>query len=167
MTEKTENPIDDIIPNIKPNNDPFSKSPKAIITIPIVAITGQVPTGAMGSDAFQEIDVFGDAGIDSLGTYIYSWNTSNGNISSATSSTTITASLPGSYTFEVLDTYNGCSTSVNTQVIQDIVIPNADAGVAQVLNCVVLDQQLDASGSSSGSIYEYNWSTLNGSIVEY
>ena len=39
MTEKTENPIDDIIPNIKPNNDPFSKSPKAIITIPIVAIT--------------------------------------------------------------------------------------------------------------------------------
>ena len=112
-----------------------------------------------------EIDVFGDAGIDSLGTYVYSWNTSNGNISSTTSTPTITASLPGSYTFEVLDTYNGCSTSVNTQVIQDIVIPNADAGVAQVLNCVVLDQQLDASGSSSGSIYEYNWSTLNGSIV--
>lgn len=28
-------------------------------SIPIVAITGQVPTGAMGSDAFQEIDVFG------------------------------------------------------------------------------------------------------------
>ena len=28
-------------------------------SIPIVAITGQVPTKAMGSDAFQEIDVFG------------------------------------------------------------------------------------------------------------
>ena len=28
-------------------------------SIPIVAITGQVPTEAMGSDAFQEIDVFG------------------------------------------------------------------------------------------------------------
>jgi acetolactate synthase-1/2/3 large subunit len=28
-------------------------------SIPIVAITGQVPTAAMGSDAFQEIDVFG------------------------------------------------------------------------------------------------------------
>lgn len=28
-------------------------------SIPIVAITGQVPTQAMGSDAFQEIDVFG------------------------------------------------------------------------------------------------------------
>lgn len=28
-------------------------------SIPIVAITGQVPTSAMGSDAFQEIDIFG------------------------------------------------------------------------------------------------------------
>ena len=28
-------------------------------SIPIVAITGQVPTAAMGSDAFQEIDIFG------------------------------------------------------------------------------------------------------------
>ena len=34
VTEKTENPIDEIIPNIKPINDPFSKSPKAIIIIP-------------------------------------------------------------------------------------------------------------------------------------
>ena len=39
VTEKTENPIDEIIPNIKPINDPFSKSPKAIIIIPIVAIS--------------------------------------------------------------------------------------------------------------------------------
>jgi acetolactate synthase-1/2/3 large subunit len=28
-------------------------------SIPVVAITGQVPTEAMGSDAFQEIDIFG------------------------------------------------------------------------------------------------------------
>lgn len=28
-------------------------------SIPLIAITGQVPTAAMGSDAFQEIDIFG------------------------------------------------------------------------------------------------------------
>ena len=28
-------------------------------SIPIVAITGQVPTGVMGTDAFQEVDIFG------------------------------------------------------------------------------------------------------------
>jgi gliding motility-associated-like protein len=112
-----------------------------------------------------EIDISGDAGIDSLGTYVYAWNTTGGNITSSASAQNISASLPGSYTFEVLNTYNGCSTSINTQVIQDIVIPNADAGVAQILNCIVLDQQLDASDSSTGSIYEYTWSTTDGSIV--
>ena len=28
-------------------------------SVPIVAITGQVPTGLMGTDAFQEVDIFG------------------------------------------------------------------------------------------------------------
>ena len=28
-------------------------------SIPVVAITGQVPTGVMGTDAFQEVDIFG------------------------------------------------------------------------------------------------------------
>ena len=112
-----------------------------------------------------DVDVFGDAGVDSLGTYVYSWNTSNGNITSSLNTPTISANVPGLYTFEVLDTYNGCSTSINTEVIQDIVIPDADAGAAQILNCVLLDQELDASGSSTGAIYSYSWSTTNGSIV--
>ena len=37
-TEKTENPIEDVIPNVKPNNEFFSVFPRAIIIIPIVAI---------------------------------------------------------------------------------------------------------------------------------
>ena len=28
-------------------------------SVPVVAITGQVPTGLMGTDAFQEVDIFG------------------------------------------------------------------------------------------------------------
>lgn len=112
-----------------------------------------------------EIDVFGDAGIDSLDTYVYSWTTSNGNITSSNNTPTISADIPGVYTFEVLNLYNGCSTSINTEVIQDINIPDADAGAAQILNCVLLEQELDASGSSTGSVYEYSWSTNDGSIV--
>ena len=37
-TENTENPRAEINPNIRPNNEPLSKSPIAIINIPIVAI---------------------------------------------------------------------------------------------------------------------------------
>ena len=38
VTEKIEKPIDEVIPNIKPNKEFFSVLPKAIIIIPTVAI---------------------------------------------------------------------------------------------------------------------------------
>tara|TARA_B110000090_G_C13058336_1_gene322341 strand:- start:7 stop:348 length:342 start_codon:yes stop_codon:yes gene_type:complete len=38
LTEKTENPIEDIMPNISPIKEFFSIFPNAIITIPTVAI---------------------------------------------------------------------------------------------------------------------------------
>jgi gliding motility-associated-like protein len=112
-----------------------------------------------------EVDIIGNAGLDSLGTYLYSWNTIGGNIISNINSPTISANDPGVYIFEVFDTYNGCSSSVSTEVVQDVELPVADAGTAQILNCILLDQELDASGSSTGPLFEINWSTNNGSIV--
>ena len=44
LTEKIENPRAEIKPKTKPNNDPFSKSPIAIINIPIVAIAIAIHT---------------------------------------------------------------------------------------------------------------------------
>ena len=44
VTEKTEKPIDDVIPKIKPIKELFSVFPKAIIMIPIVAIPMTIQT---------------------------------------------------------------------------------------------------------------------------
>ena len=43
-TEKTEKPIEEVIPNIRPNKEFFSVFPKAIIIIPIVAIKIAIQT---------------------------------------------------------------------------------------------------------------------------
>tara|TARA_B110000495_G_C22484157_1_gene298828 strand:+ start:144 stop:482 length:339 start_codon:yes stop_codon:yes gene_type:complete len=43
-TEKIENPIEEVIPNISPNKEPFSVLPKAIIVIPTVAIKIAIQT---------------------------------------------------------------------------------------------------------------------------
>ena len=43
-TEKTENPIEEVMPNISPINEFFSVFPKAIIIIPIVAIEIAIQT---------------------------------------------------------------------------------------------------------------------------
>ena len=44
VDEKTENPSAEISPNTKPNNEPFSKSPIAMIKMPIVAIAIDIQT---------------------------------------------------------------------------------------------------------------------------
>ena len=44
VTEKIENPTDDNIPKINPTREFFSELPKAIITIPIVAIPIDIQT---------------------------------------------------------------------------------------------------------------------------
>ena len=44
VTEKTENPIEDVIPKTRPNNELFSVLPKAIIIIPTVAIKIAIQT---------------------------------------------------------------------------------------------------------------------------
>ena len=43
-TEKTENPIDEVIPKINPIKEFFSVLPRAIIIMPIVAINIAIPT---------------------------------------------------------------------------------------------------------------------------
>ena len=44
VTEKTEKPIEETIPNISPSNEFFSVFPRAIIIIPIVAIKIAIQT---------------------------------------------------------------------------------------------------------------------------
>ena len=44
VTEKTENPIDDNIPNIKPTTELDPELPKAIIIIPTVAMNIEIQT---------------------------------------------------------------------------------------------------------------------------
>ena len=44
VTEKTENPIEDVIPKRNPNKEFFSVFPVAIIIIPIVAIKIEIHT---------------------------------------------------------------------------------------------------------------------------
>ena len=44
LTENTANPIEDIMPNIKPNKEPLTLFSKAIIIIPIVAIKIEIQT---------------------------------------------------------------------------------------------------------------------------
>ena len=72
---------------------------------------------------------------------------------------------PGVYTLTVTDNNNGCTSLASVVVTQNHVLPTASAGPDRVLNCVSLAVQCNGSGSSTGAVFSYQWSTVNGNII--
>lgn len=102
----------------------------------------------------------------SLGTnYIYQWTTSNGNITIGDNTLNPEVNMPGDYQILVTDLVNGCTAVESVFISQNIIPPNADVGVANDLTCVVESIELDGSNSSTGTDFEYLWTTTNGNIV--
>ncbi|MCB0626638.1 MAG: hypothetical protein KDC43_22660, partial [Saprospiraceae bacterium] len=57
--------------------------------------------------------------------FSYQWNTSNGNIVSGANTLNATVDAPGAYTLTVTNAANGCFSTVNVNVTQNIALPTA------------------------------------------
>jgi gliding motility-associated-like protein len=75
--------------------------------------------------------------------------TANGNTA------TPTVNLPGTYTVTVTDPTNGCSSTDVADVIQNITPPGANAGLDDILNCVVLNLNLNGSATAPGATFAW------------
>ncbi len=95
----------------------------------------------------------------------YLWSTTNGNIVSGADGTTPDVDEAGEYTLLVTNTSNGCSSTSSVSVSENLNTPTADAGNTDQLNCSNTTITLDGTDSSSGSNFEYEWSTNNGNIA--
>ena len=94
----------------------------------------------------------------------YSWLLPNGNTST---NATINVSMGddvGNYVVTIASP-NGCTSIDTAQLIVDTVLPIANAGVDSLLTCYYNSINLDASASSSGVDFVYNWVTSDGNIV--
>jgi hypothetical protein len=94
------------------------------------------------------------SGSSSGNNFIYTWTgpglISGGNTPNAT------VNQPGSYTLEIANTDNGCTTSGAVLVNQDIQPPTANAGSDNILNCY--QPQLQIGGNSSpGPNFTFSW----------
>ena len=63
------------------------------------------------------------------------------------------------------NTENGCDNQETIEVLQDIVTPTLDIITPDTLNCIILQFNIDASNSSSGLNFEYEWTTADGNIL--
>lgn len=94
----------------------------------------------------------------------YSWATGNGTIVSGGNTHSATVNQSGQYTLTLVNNTNGCSAGQTVNVIDNIVLPNAEAGPPFELTCTVEQVLLQGSGST-GSNFTYVWTTAGGNIV--
>ena len=93
-------------------------------------------------------------GSSSTGGATFSW--SGPGIVSGGTTASPTVNQVGTYILTVTDPANGCTTTANTTVTNDIGVPNANAGATSILNCSVTSLALGGSSSTAG--VTYSWS---------
>ncbi|MFN0214229.1 MAG: hypothetical protein ACKVT2_08235, partial [Saprospiraceae bacterium] len=92
------------------------------------------------------------------------WTTIGGNFTSGTSGPTASINAAGTYQLLITNNTNGCTDSDDAIVVDDFVLPAADAGPTFQLNCLQGTAVLQGTGST-GANFAYQWSTPNGLIV--
>ncbi len=92
-------------------------------------------------------------GSSSTGGATFSW-AGPGIVSGGTTATP-TVNQAGTYILTVTDPANGCTATSNTTVTNDIGIPDANAGAAQILNCSVTSVVLNGSSSTGGATFSW------------
>lgn len=97
--------------------------------------------------------------------FAYSWETDDGQITTGGDAPTPQVNAPGAYTLTIVNLQNGCDSSQSVQVSQDTIAPTILFAPPAELNCGLSQTNLDASASSNGNNFVYNWSTYNGNLV--
>ncbi|MEM6967287.1 MAG: hypothetical protein AAF573_21165, partial [Bacteroidota bacterium] len=125
-----------------------------------------VPIADAGTDAQINCDnptLLLDGTDSSQGTnLIYQWNTSDGNILLGATTLQPAVDSAGSYELLVTDTTNFCTAIDTVEISIDTIAPVVDVGGNVLLSCTMPTDQLDATNSSQGNNFSFQWLTLSG-----
>lgn len=71
----------------------------------------------------------------------------------------------GTFALMVFDNANGCADTTMVVVTIDQDYPVVAGAVNEILTCVQLTATLDATGTSVGNEFSYNWSSISGGVI--
>lgn len=97
------------------------------------------------------------------GAFIYAWLDPSGGAFSDTPFAQV--SSPGLYTIVVTDTMNGCASSGEIEVLENVETPSAVATVNGSLTCTDTTVSLVGSGSSSGPEVVFEWTNSQQNLL--
>jgi len=95
----------------------------------------------------------------------YLWATTNGKIVSGANTLSPTVNAPGVYTLQVSNATNHCTSVATLTVLENKLLPIAQATAPQAITCKNLSVELDGAGSDAGNDVTYLWTTANGHIL--
>ncbi len=94
------------------------------------------------------------------------WTTSNGHFSGPQNLPAAQVDQPGVYVLTVQNTVNGCISTTQATVLQDIMPPVATAGAPGQITCANPAISLNGTGSSAGANFSYVWTASNGGQIQ-
>ncbi len=95
----------------------------------------------------------------------YTWTTPNGNIVSGGNTLTPVVDAPGMYEITVQNSTNGCTSTDQVLITQNLTPPTALIAVPGVLTCTETTLSLDGSLSTGIGSLSYDWTAISGNIV--
>lgn len=95
----------------------------------------------------------------------YAWTTVNGHFVSSPNVSNPSIDQPGLYTLVVTNPANGCTASASVTIFQAPNLPVATIGTPPLLTCELTALNLNATGSSTGANYTYQWTASNGGNI--
>ena len=94
------------------------------------------------------------------------WTTVSGHFNGPQNALSTLADAPGNYLLTVHDLLNGCTATLQTIVLQDIVPPIALANAPSPITCDHPIVSLSGAGSSTGIYFEHLWTASNGGQIQ-
>jgi len=126
----------------------------------VVGENKAIPAAGAGPDRILNcavLDVTLDGSLSGVSpTIVYNWTGAGINAGNQTVQSPI-VTQPGTYDLLVTDNDNGCTSTDQVVVAQDIVQPIASAGADGLITCGQLTETIDGSGSSVGVLFGYIW----------
>ena len=146
------------------NNNTCTSSSTVQVTLDVGTPIAIIETPDTLNCAIEEIQIDASNSSNTLN-FSYLWSTDNGNIESGENTLTPLVNDGGEFILTITNMENGCTTIETIEVIQDTIVPIANAGMEMTLTCVDTVLTLDGSASSQGNIYNYLWTTNFGNIM--
>lgn len=103
--------------------------------------------------------------LSATGNFSYTWTASNGgHISSGANTLTPVVDAGGDFVLVATNLDNGCSSTLNTSVLQDTNHPQVNAGADDTLSCLTNALTINGSGSGAANL-SFSWQAANGGHI--